>query len=334
MPTSARRTRRASARWADRAPHRRGALPQLPLAGRGRVRAEHDVAQLPAHAGTRAAARTRRRDRLHAARPRRERLALAGAAGGSRRGGRFAGVLDDLSLDLDDLAAQLGPDSRRRVPVASNAVGTTPTWRVVELAHDAERACLGGCRPLRPARHDRRHGVRRRRPPLLAVQVLRASASPSARKGCSRASDPTRCARRRTGPSATAFSTERSSTSCSPDSLRQSSTSSRWAGRRSSPTRRNSDNVPGRGAGRARAVRAADDGARSRPLRSTCPGARRAGRDRAGGAEIAVWHGDYYAVEIMKLLRLEGTGAVRAGFVHYNTQDEVDRLLAALDELA
>jgi cysteine desulfurase family protein (TIGR01976 family) len=49
--------------------------------------------------------------------------------------------------------------------------------------------------------------------------------------------------------------------------------------------------------------------------------------------EIAVWHGDYYAVEIMKQLSLEDTGAVRAGFVHYNTAGEVDRLLAALDEL-
>ncbi|MEO5577270.1 MAG: cysteine desulfurase-like protein [Gaiellaceae bacterium] len=50
--------------------------------------------------------------------------------------------------------------------------------------------------------------------------------------------------------------------------------------------------------------------------------------------ELAVWHGDYYAVEIMKLLGLEGTGAVRAGCVHYNTADEVDRLLTALAELA
>ena len=49
--------------------------------------------------------------------------------------------------------------------------------------------------------------------------------------------------------------------------------------------------------------------------------------------EIAVWHGDYYAVEVMKGLGLTGTGAVRAGFVHYNTVEEVDRLLAALDEL-
>jgi len=49
--------------------------------------------------------------------------------------------------------------------------------------------------------------------------------------------------------------------------------------------------------------------------------------------EIAVWHGDYYAVEIMKQLGLEGVGAVRAGFVHYNTTEEVDRLLTALGEL-
>jgi selenocysteine lyase/cysteine desulfurase len=30
----------------------------------------------------------------------------------------------------------------------------------------------------------------------------------------------------------------------------------------------------------------------------------------------------------------EETGAVRAGFVHYNTHEEVDRLLAGLAELA
>jgi cysteine desulfurase family protein (TIGR01976 family) len=49
--------------------------------------------------------------------------------------------------------------------------------------------------------------------------------------------------------------------------------------------------------------------------------------------EIAVWHGDYYAVEIMRRLGLAEAGAVRAGLVHYNTPDEVDRLLAALEEL-
>ena len=49
--------------------------------------------------------------------------------------------------------------------------------------------------------------------------------------------------------------------------------------------------------------------------------------------ELAVWHGDYYAVETMKHLGLED-GAVRAGIVHYNTEDEVDRLLDGLATLA
>ena len=35
----------------------------------------------------------------------------------------------------------------------------------------------------------------------------------------------------------------------------------------------------------------------------------------------------------MRRLGLEGSGAVRAGIVHYNTAQEVDRLLAALAEL-
>ena len=48
--------------------------------------------------------------------------------------------------------------------------------------------------------------------------------------------------------------------------------------------------------------------------------------------DVAVWHGDYYAVETMKYLGLDD-GAVRAGIVHYNTEDEVDRLLEGLAEL-
>jgi len=54
---------------------------------------------------------------------------------------------------------------------------------------------------------------------------------------------------------------------------------------------------------------------------------------RLGDAGYAVWHGDYYAVEVMKRLRLEDTGAVRAGIVHYNTPEEVDGLLAAIAAL-
>jgi cysteine desulfurase family protein (TIGR01976 family) len=53
---------------------------------------------------------------------------------------------------------------------------------------------------------------------------------------------------------------------------------------------------------------------------------------RLGERGFAVWHGDYYAVEAMARLGLPG-GAVRAGIIHYNTGDEVDRLLAAIDDL-
>ena len=59
----------------------------------------------------------------------------------------------------------------------------------------------------------------------------------------------------------------------------------------------------------------------------------RAVAERLAERDIAVWDGDYYAVEVMKRLGLEH-GAVRAGFVHYNTADEVDRLLEALAALA
>ena len=45
--------------------------------------------------------------------------------------------------------------------------------------------------------------------------------------------------------------------------------------------------------------------------------------------EIAVWWGNYYALETIRHLGLdEHDGAVRAGIVHYNTTDEIDRLLA------
>jgi len=54
---------------------------------------------------------------------------------------------------------------------------------------------------------------------------------------------------------------------------------------------------------------------------------------RLGERGFAVWHGNYYALEIMKRLGLEDGGAVRVGLVHYNTLEEVDRLLEELARL-
>ena len=55
--------------------------------------------------------------------------------------------------------------------------------------------------------------------------------------------------------------------------------------------------------------------------------------EHLGVRRIFVWHGNYYAIEVMRRLGLED-GALRVGFVHYNTVDEVDRLLAELRRLS
>jgi len=54
--------------------------------------------------------------------------------------------------------------------------------------------------------------------------------------------------------------------------------------------------------------------------------------ERLAGRGFATWSGNYYAVEVMARLGLPD-GALRVGIVHYNTADEVDRLLVALGEL-
>jgi cysteine desulfurase family protein (TIGR01976 family) len=52
-----------------------------------------------------------------------------------------------------------------------------------------------------------------------------------------------------------------------------------------------------------------------------------------GEQGMATWPGNFYAVEVMERLGLP-EGTLRIGFVHYNTAEEVERLLAALSELA
>jgi cysteine desulfurase family protein (TIGR01976 family) len=51
--------------------------------------------------------------------------------------------------------------------------------------------------------------------------------------------------------------------------------------------------------------------------------------ERLAERGLAVWHGNYYALEVMERLGLPD-GAVRVGIVHYHTAEEVDRLLAEL----
>jgi selenocysteine lyase/cysteine desulfurase len=48
---------------------------------------------------------------------------------------------------------------------------------------------------------------------------------------------------------------------------------------------------------------------------------------------VAVWDGNYYAWELERFLGLAPHGAVRAGFVHYNDERDVERLLDAVETL-
>jgi cysteine desulfurase family protein (TIGR01976 family) len=53
-----------------------------------------------------------------------------------------------------------------------------------------------------------------------------------------------------------------------------------------------------------------------------------------GDRGIATWWGDFYAVGPVEALGLQPQGVLRIGLTHYNTADEVDRLLAELRAIA
>ena len=54
-----------------------------------------------------------------------------------------------------------------------------------------------------------------------------------------------------------------------------------------------------------------------------------------GDRGIFTWDGNYYALNLAERLGVQNTGGfLRVGLVHYNTSEEVTRLLAVLSELA
>ncbi|MGZ6341023.1 MAG: cysteine desulfurase-like protein [Candidatus Limnocylindrales bacterium] len=60
----------------------------------------------------------------------------------------------------------------------------------------------------------------------------------------------------------------------------------------------------------------------------------RAVSEHLGRRGIATWDGDYYAYELIRTLGLAGSGGmVRVGLAHYNTAEEIDRLVEAVAEL-
>ena len=250
---------------------------------------------------------------------------------------RFVDVHDDTTLDLHDLEWQL--TERTRVvafPLASNAVGTLVDARRGSPRSHTTRAHWLGRTPS-TSRHMGRSTSTSSASTCCSARRTsssgRTSASRSGAPSCSSAGGRTRCGRR-DEVSAAGSRRGRSRTSCSRASSPPSSTSTRSAGRRSEHERALGERflagLPERCTlhGLRRWTGAC------RRSRSQCRRAHTARRRRAARrAELAVWDGDYYAVEVMQRLGLAPDGAVRAGFIHYNTADEVDRLLGALAEL-
>jgi cysteine desulfurase family protein (TIGR01976 family) len=251
---------------------------------------------------------------------------------------RFAGVHDDLSLDLDDLESQLS--DRTRVvafPVASNAVGTTPdVARIVELAHGA------GALAWADAVHYGPHG------PIDTagwdVDVLLCSpykffgphmGMAFGKRDFLESLQPYKVRPAADDPVGRRFEhgTAQHELLAGFVAAVEYVESLGWEAMTAHERRLGQqflDGLPD--AVQLYGLRTMEG--RVPTFAFNLPG--RTSEETAielAAREIAVWHGDYYAIEIMKQLGLEGTGAVRAGFVHYNTADEVDRLLAALAEL-
>ena len=250
----------------------------------------------------------------------------------------FVEVTDELALDYD--LERLLSERTRVVafPVAANSVGTAPDVpRVVELAHSA------GALAWADAVHYGPHG------PIddaaWDVDVLICSPWPVLR--------PAPRPRLRQGGAACELAAvqgaARSGRAGRP-SLRAGHVATRAAGRvrRRSGLRRLpglGDDHPIRTGARQALLAGLPEDVRLHGLPTMAdrvpvllrrPGSRaEETAERLARRDVAVWWGNYYAVETMKRLGLDPVeGAVRAGIVHYNTAEEVDRLLTALADLA
>ena len=249
---------------------------------------------------------------------------------------RFVDIREDCSLDLDDLERQLS--DRTRVvafPLASNAVGTvTDAERIVELAHGAGALAWGDAVHFAP------HG--RIDVAALGIDVLVCSPykffGPHLGIAYGRPELLSRWRPYKVRPQSEEPLGHRFETGTQPFELLAGMVAAieyvesigwdaivsweRELGQRLLDGLPDSCRLHGLPtmAGRVPTFAFTVDGLSSAEVAS-----------RLGERGFAVWHGNYYALEIMNRLGLEDGGAVRVGLVHYNTADEVDRLI---DELA
>ncbi len=251
---------------------------------------------------------------------------------------RFADLRDDCTLDLDDLMSQLSDRTRVvAVPWASNAVGTiTPVARIAELAHEA------GALAWVDAVHYAPHG------PIdveaAGVDVVVCSPykffGPHLGLFYGRGEVLERWRPYKVRPSADEPVSHRFETgTLAHEALAGFSAAVEYVdsigweaieAHERELGQRFLDSLPD--AYRVHGIAGMEG--RTPTFALTHP--RRSPEELAtalGERGIATWWGNYYAVEIMEHLRLP-EGALRIGFVHYNTAQEVDRVLEALAELA
>jgi len=250
----------------------------------------------------------------------------------------FVDIHDDTTLDHDDLERKL-TDRTRIVafPLASNAVGTlTDAGRIVELAHDA------GALAWADAVHYAPHG------PIdaadLGVDVLVCSPykffGPHLGVAYGRAELLESWRPYKVRPAGMEPVGHRFETGTLPHELLAGFVAAveyvesiGWRGIRAHERTLGQQFLDGLPSGCTLHGLPAMDG-RVPTFAFTVEGrSPRAVSEHLGEREIATWDGNYYAVEVMERLGLGAEGAVRVGFVHYNTPGEVDRLLAALAEL-
>ena len=250
---------------------------------------------------------------------------------------RFADIHEDTTLDLDDLAAQL--NDRTRVvafPWASNAVGTlVDVARVTELAHDA------GALAWVDAVHYAPHG------PIdvgaVGADVLICSPykfyGPHLGLAFGKAELLERWLPYKVRPASDQPLGHRFETGTLPHELLagfvaavQYVDSIGWEGIQAHEHELGDRFLNGLPDSCTLYGLSSMDGRVSTFAFNVEGHSPRAVAGHLGARNLAVWQGNYYAVEVMKRLDLD-EGAVRAGIVHYNTAAEVDRLLHELEQL-
>ena len=321
-------------------------------AGGDRVRGEHDDAQLPARARGRAHARAGRRDRGHR-RSTTTRTSRPGCWWPPTTTSWSAQAplrAEDVTLDHDALEGLLG--ERTRVvafTLASNAVGSITDAAPHRRGRARRRrARLGGRRPPRAAPPPAPRRARARRAALLALQVLRPA--PGHRGDPARprrvAARRPRAAGRRGARRGTASRPAPSRTRRSPGAWRRSSTCARSATATSTRPSRGSSSTRTQlsrrflerpaAIGRRRSTASATrPRAARRPSASTSTAARRERWPSCWPSATSTC-GTATTTRSRRCARSgwrSSGGAVRAGFLHYTTEDEVDRLLEALADL-